>query len=109
MLKFKPQIMASDCTIISALSTSKTAPTSLQTANNNMLKHHLYHESKKSNRPTHKNGSVSTSGESIVQLLNELNITLFPFAFYKNGSMGPLVTSYFLIGYNTPSVTDPKI
>ena len=50
-----------------------------------------------------------TSGESIIQELNEQNITLFPLTFDKYGSMGPLATSYFLNSDNVPSITDPKI
>lgn len=46
ILNFKSQGNDIDCAIIRILLTRKTTPSSLQTANNNMLKHHLRRESK---------------------------------------------------------------
>ena len=109
LLNYKPPLTAIDCTFISTLPTKMSAPTCLKTANNNRIKHHLHCESKKYNRPAQKVAKIMTSGESIIQELNEQNITLFPFTFDKYGSMGPLATSYFLNSDNVPSITDPKI
>jgi len=47
-----------------------------------------------------------TSGEAIINELNNQNITLLPFTFDTFGSMGPIAESYFINDENVPEISE---
>ena len=105
-LKFKFPIVAIDVTTIGNQSKETITPETLKKATTNRLKHHLKHECKKYDRPNQKIEKIMTSGEAIINELNNQNITLLPFTFDNFGSMGPTAESYFINEENVPEITE---